>query len=134
MARRRGGVTPRMEKHIDISVLPVTANNSVVDSFQLEGGEEECQIKRIVLSCSEHGTTFGCRVKLGLFQKVPGITDFSDDTVIYSYSFRNQQLINETTTVRVPQGWYIGILMTNNDPALDADTSRLIQLNYLSLG
>ena len=125
-----------MEKHVSTrSTIALPGGATNVHSFDLEGGEEECQVKRIVLSATEHGSLYGITLKVGLFQKQPTtLADFSDDTIIYSYTYRNQQLLNETTTVRVPQGWFIGILMINNDPANAADASCNLQLNYLSLG
>ena len=125
-----------MEKHVVTrSVINIAAGGTDVHSFVLEGGEEECQIKRIVLSGTELTSEYGVTLKVGLFQKQPtALADFSDDTIIYSYTYRNQQLLNETTTVRVPQGWYIGTLLVNNDPANIAKCSVNLQLNYLSLG
>ena len=125
-----------MEKYVETrSTINIAAGGSNVDSFVLEGGEEECQIKRIVLSATELTSEYGCTIKVGLFQKQPtALADFTSDTVIYSFTYRNQQLLNETTTVRVPQGWFIGTLMINNDPANIAKTSVNLQLNYLSLG
>ena len=125
-----------MEKHLQTrSTITIPGGGTDVTAFTLEGGEEECQIKRIVLSATELSSEFGVTCKVGLFQKQPTtLADFSDDTIIYSMTYRNQQLINETTTVRVPQGWFIGTLLINNDPVNSAKASCNLQLNYLSLG
>ena len=125
-----------MEKNVSTrSTITITGGGTDVHSLTLEGGEEECQIKRIVLSATELSSEYGVTCKVGLFQKQPtALADFSSDTIIYSMTYRNQQLINETTTVRVPQGWYIGTLLINNDPVNAAKVSVNLQLNYLSLG
>ena len=125
-----------MEKHVNKQpIIQLVAGGSSIDSWVLENGEEECQIKRLVISSSEHGSEFGCQLSLGLFQKQPSSAgDFTQDTIIYTYTFRNQQLVNETTTIRVPQGWYLATLMVNNDPVNASDASAVVQVNYLSLG
>ena len=129
----RARIHKRMEKKIHtLPSISFAAGGESVDSFQLENGEEECQIKRIVLSTTIDGNSG--LVKIGLFQKQPTASaDFSDDTIIYSYVWRNQQLLNETTTVRVPQGWYIGVYLRNFPGPTAQDISCNLQLNYLSL-
>ena len=129
----RARIHKRMEKEIyTLPSINFLSGGDSVDSFQLEGGEEECQIKRIVLSTTIDGGSG--LVKIGLFQKQPTTNaDFSDDTIIYSYTWRNQQLLNETTTVRVPQGWYIGVYLLNFAGGAAQHISCNLQLNYLSL-
>ena len=129
----RARIHKRMEKEIfTLPSVSFVSGGDSVSSFQLEGGEEECQIKRIVLSTTITG--WSGLVKIGLFQKQPsGSIDFSDDTIIYSYVWRNQQLLNETTTVRVPQGWYIGVYILNFPGGSTEEISCNLQLNYLSL-
>ena len=132
MASRRK-IYSRMEKHIEfLPTVGFLANGHSISAFQLENGEEECQVKRIVLSvCTE---LLPIQVKLGLFQKLPTSPgDFTDDTVIYSYVTRNQWVLNETTTVRVPQGWYLAVQLLNANGA-GQDASMNCQVNYLSLG
>ena len=125
-----------MEKHVNNQpTVSLPAAGSAIDSWTLENGEEECQVKRLVISSTELGSEHGVTVSLGLFQKQPStVGDFSQDTIIYTYTFRNQQLINETTTIRVPQGWFLATLMRNNDPVNTAEASAVVQVNYLSLG
>ena len=129
----RARIHKRMEKKVyNVPSTNFPSGVNTVTSFQLEGGEEECQIKRIVLSTTIDGGSG--QVKIGLFQKQPSSSsDFSDDTIIYSYVWRNQQLLNETTTVRVPQGWYIGVYLRNFPGPTAQDISCNLQLNYLSL-
>ena len=124
-----------MEKSITPGYLALASGSNQIATWQLEGGLEECQIKRIVFSGNELGSEYGVTMKLGLFQKAPSTTaDFTDDTVIYAMSFRNQQLINETTTVRVPQGWHIGLWIQNNPGGtLPCTIGTSIQLNYLNM-
>ena len=122
-----------MEKHINQSATLIAAGAHYLSVFQLEGGEEECQIKRLVLSASELNSDFGGKLTLGLFQKTPTIADFTDDVIIYTFAYRNQALLNETTTVRVPQGWFIGLL-TENAGTTPGNFQSSVQINYLSLG
>ena len=120
-----------MEHHINPQVanlVPPGGNNLSV--IQLEGGDEECQIKRIVFS----GATTGAHVsfQIGLFQDVPVAADFASNNgsaVFYAAVGAQQVLINETTTIRVPRDWYIGILGTNLG-VVATDISIFTQLNY----
>ena len=66
----RARIHKRMEKEIyTLPSINFLSGGDSVDSFQLEGGEEECQIKRIVLSTTIDGGSG--LVKIGLFQKQP---------------------------------------------------------------
>ena len=102
----------RMEKKVlsDTEIIPALLDTSPGHLFQLEGGLEECQIKRIVFSGSNRdGSDNDCiSLKFGLVQD--NTPDFNlEDIVIYSMLVTNNavSLINETTTVRVPRGWYL---------------------------
>ena len=97
--------------------------------MQLEGGDEECQIKRIVLSTASNNQ---CQVKLGLFQDVPTIGSFSDDKAIYSTVGNASAIgiINETTTVRVPRDWHLAVMV---DSIANVAFMVNLQLNYLVL-
>ena len=133
MAGRRK-IYSRMEKHIEyLQPISFAPGGESISAWQLENGEEECQVKRIVLSAT--AATDAIQVKIGLFQKLPTAgSDFSDDTVIYSFAMRNQMLINETTTVRVPQGWFLAVLLLNPASSNAQEISFNCQINYLSLG
>ena len=135
MARGRGHYEPikRMNKHLlDAGVLSHATPGSNVTVTQLEMGEEECQIKRLVISFTTDAAA--AYLKVGLFQKPPAAADFTDDTIIYSLIGKNQVWLNETTTVRVPQGWYIGILTENPAQSPIQEIGALVQINYLSMG
>ena len=137
MARNR--TYTRMEKHIHSSAQTGTAGSeSIIGSFQLESGDEECQIKRLVLSCTKMaGSAPGpAQLRFGLYQEQPtNVSDFSDDATIYSYLFESgaPQILNETTTVRVPRGWYLGYILTNKiavQPSEELQTVVNFQCNY----
>ena len=137
---RRGRVSTRMEKFVasdsNTIVGAIDPNNSTPSLFQLEDGDEECQIKRIVLSATGADADDFSVVKLGLFQEVPGLADLDlESAVIYSCIVTNNavSLINETTTVRVPRGWHLAVWAYSHDTVGVADTVRLdfnLQLNY----
>ena len=119
-----------MEKSHTESTGSTTPGSPSLFTFQLENGEEECQVKRIVLSGA--GNNQGI-VKLGLFQDTPTVTSFSDDKIIYSMAINSGAvgLINETTTVRVPRDWHLAIMVSSNTANLDFTINT--QLNYLVL-
>ena len=128
-----------MEKHIHFSVQQGTAGSeNIIGSFQLESGDEECQIKRLVLSAGKNpGSAPGAmQLRFGLYQEQPtNVSDFSDDATIYSFlaDGGTPQILNETTTVRVPRGWYLGYCITNAiavQPAEQLSTVVNLQCNY----
>ena len=129
MARARRAVG-RMEKFQNSVVRSVSAGSTVIDTFQLDGGEVEAQVKRIMLSFGADPGSNLCTFVLGLFQKVPTTAgDFDDETCVISGAIGNQCWHNETITMRVPKDWYIGLLITNLSSA-NADLTRNLQLNY----
>ena len=132
MARGRRTYT-RMEKSIQEN-FGSTPSPTGADfwSYQLEGGQEECQIKRIVASLAISSSSELAQFKLGLFQDAPSsAADFTDDKIIYSFAATTgQQMINETTTVRVPRGWHIGALVFG---VTTTSYFSNVQLNYLVL-
>ena len=116
MARgRRAYIQTRMEHKFVQHVNPVGPIPAfVVHTFQLEGGDEECQVKRLILSMATGGVN--CVIKWGLFQEAPATeTDFTDETLFAAFAGSSQQLIDRSTTMRVPRGWHIGILVMNKD-------------------
>ena len=103
-----------MEHKIVINGSPLPAGGTTVYSFQLESGDEECQVKRLVLSASMPGVQ--ASVKWGLFQEQPAApADFTDETLFAGAVAASQFLIDRTTTMRVPRGWWIGVLVQNLD-------------------
>ena len=110
----------------------------LIESFQLENGTEECQIKRIFLTAASDAT------HNGLYQVVFAIADesfsssgdFSDNRKITSGVMGPGQRFewNETQTIRVPRGYYLGILIdgasgnTGNEKVWS-----YAQVNYLVL-
>jgi len=119
-----------MEKFQNSVVANIPAGNFDISTFQLDGGEVEAQVKRIMISFGTGPGSQLCTFQLGLFQKLPGAaTDFDNETVVLSGAIGNQFQHNETITMRVPKDWYIGVLITNLG-ATDADLTRNLQLNY----
>ena len=95
--------------------------------FQLDSGEVEAQVKRIM--CSFSGSS-GCIYRLGLFQVTPTLADFDlDEAIVISGAIGNQYAHNETITMRVPKGWFIGIKIHNFNAAPN-DMCLSLQLNY----
>ena len=129
MARRGYSTQTRMEKHIDIQNIPnIVAGSNFIHSFDLEGGEEECQIKRIVLSTSANGNH---SVEWGLFQEPsPVSADFTGKTSICAFTARAQGMVDRTTTIRVPRGWTLGVKFTNIEPAAAYGAGICTNLHY----
>ena len=131
MARGRRAYT-RMEKNIVQLPGTTAAASADIYTFNLEGGEEECQIKRI---CWSTAANHQCVLKLGLFQDLPTVIgDFTDDKIIYATVGNTGAvgIINETTTVRVPRNWTLAIAVINTGGAA-VDYNTVCQLNYLVL-
>ena len=125
----------RMQKHVQtnapaVAMAPGAFN--VVD-FQLEGGEEECQIKRIVLSSASTSGIY--HVKFALAdEQFSTLADFTDTRTIYAIRGTGPQLVNETTTIRVNRGDHLGILLDQSGVnSGNANAAATLQLNYLVL-
>ena len=103
----------------------------IVQSLQPEGGSEEVQVKRIMLSAARYAGGTSATFKLGLFQFAPTIANFNeDDAIVISGAIGNQFNHNETITMRVPEGWYVALLMEQLDPAGNTELTYSLQLNY----
>ena len=130
MARARRAVS-RMEKRQINGVNNVPSGNSVIHTIQLDGGEVEAQVKRIMLSFGEYGAAKSAAFKLGLFQFSPSITDFNEDeAIVLSGAIGNQFNHNDTITMRVPKDWYIALLLEQLDPANTSELTWSAQFNY----
>ena len=102
----------------------------IVQSLQLDGGEVEAQVKRIMMSFAESGGK-SCAFKLGLFQFAPTVANFNEDeAIVLSGAIGNQFSHNETITMRVPKDWYLGLLLEQLDPAGISDITYSMQFNY----
>ena len=125
MARTR--ITSRMEKFVYQNQHTVPAGGAFFTSWQLDQGEVEAQVKRIM--CSFLGNS-GCQYSLGLFQVLPALADFDiDEAIVISGAIGNQYAHNETITMRVPKGWYVGLKIHNWNAATNPMVTSL-QLNY----
>ncbi len=127
MARTR--ISSRMEKFSYQNSHNVAATGDFFTSWQLDSGEVEAQVKRIMLSIAEAGGK-ACTYQLGLFQFAPALASFNEDeAIVLSGAVGNQYAHNETITMRVPKDWYIGLKIHNFHTApVDAVVS--LQLNY----
>ena len=125
----------RMQKHVK-SNAPASAMApgavNVID-YQLEGGEEECQIKRIVLSAASTSGVY--LVKFALAdEQFTSSSDFTDTRTIYAVRGTGPQIVNETTTIRVNRGDHLGILLSQSSVnSGNANAAATLQLNYLVL-
>ncbi len=115
MARGRGAyIQTRMEHVSHAHTSPLAAGATVVYNFQLESGDEECQVKRLVLSAGMPGVI--AKISWGLFQEQPTLpADFTNEALFAVAVAASQFLLDRTTTMRVPRGWWIGVLVQNVD-------------------
>ena len=128
MARGRRTVS-RMEKLWSAGPTTVASGSSEILTYQLDGGEVEAQVKRIMLSFGVESGKL-CNFNLGLFQKEPtALSAFDDETTVISGAIGNQFAHNETITMRVPKDWWIALAIINNG-ASSAQLTRSLQLNY----
>ena len=121
-----------MEKFVQFQPLPnIPPGGNQVYSFQLEGGDEECQIKRLVLSGACHAN---CTIEWALFQEPsPVSADFTSEPNIAAFALASQNMIDRTTTIRVPRGWTLGFKIINQDiMATTALISTVLHYKVLS--
>ena len=132
MARSRNRVSSRMEKFVEQGLKAVAPGNDQILAFQLDGGEVEAQVKRIMVSFGAEGLTKLGAYKLGLFQFEPTTTAHfdEDEAIVLSGALGNQFAHNDTITMRVPKDWYIGLQIVNFDGAQTLNTTYNLQLNY----
>ena len=133
MARGRRTVS-RMEKQVvngRQSGVGGATPAIIVQSIQLDGGEVEAQVKRIMLSLATDSGSKSAAFKLGLFQFTPTVANFNEDeAIVLSGAIGNQFAHNETITMRVPKDWYVALLLEQLDPGGSSDLTYSLQLNY----
>ena len=131
MARARRTVS-RMEKFVHQALTTTAGGSNTILSFQLDQGEVEAQVKRIMISFGAAGATKLAGFKLGLFQFQPTASSQfdEDETCVLSGAIGNQFVHNDTITMRVPKDWYIGVMIVNYDGATAFDSVMNLQLNY----
>ena len=133
MARGRRTVS-RMEKQVVNGRQTGLGGGSpaiIVQAIQLDSGEVEAQVKRIMFSASNDSGQRSTAFKLGLFQFTPTIANFNEDeAIVISGAIGTQCWHNETITMRVPKDWYIGLLLEQLDPGGTSDVTYNLQLNY----
>ena len=130
MARGRRTAS-RMEKSVQNGTVNLSgAAPTTIVQVQLDGGEVEAQVKRIMFSAASITGLSGA-FKLGLFQFAPSIGDFNqDEAVVISGVIGNHFQHNETITMRVPKDWYVAVLFEQLDPAAVVALTYNLQLNY----
>ena len=107
------------------------ANPTALIPIQLDGGEVEAQVKRIMLSAAADSGTKSVAFKLGLFQFNPTVANFNEDeAIVLSGAIGNQFAHNETITMRVPKDWYIGLLLEQLDLSSTTSITFSMQFNY----
>ena len=121
--------TSRMEKFVAQAEDTVAPAGNFIISHQLDQGEVEAQVKRIMFSASE-SVARKCTFKIGLFQFAPSASNFNEDeAIVISGAIGNQCWHNETITMRVPKDWYIGVQLINFDSS-PVPVVHSLQLNY----
>jgi hypothetical protein len=110
----------------------------LIESFQLENGTEECQIKRIFMTAVSDGTHSGIyQVAFAIADEAfLASSDFTDNRKICSGVIGPGQGFawNETQTIRVPRGYYLGILIDGSSGNSGNEKVRTFaQVNYLVL-
>ena len=110
---RYGNYTPqtRMEKSSVIHAGTLAAGASSEIQFQLEGGDEENQVKRLIISAG------GDRVwTYSLFLADEAMSGSQPvDRLVAQFCGLGNQVIDRTTTMRVPRGWHLLARVTNLD-------------------
>ena len=120
-----------MEKFVEQSQSTIAAGASLVFPYQLDGGEVEAQVKRIMFSAGESGISRSAVFKIGLFQFSPTAGNFNEpEAIVISGALGNQFNHNETITMRVPKDYFIGLIITNQSNADVAVINYSLQMNY----
>ena len=110
----------------------------LIQDFQLEGGAEECQIKRIFMTACSDGTHQGTyAVMIAIADEAfTAVADFTDNRKICAgvYGPGTGFVWNETQTIRVPRGYHLGILLGGSTGNTGNEKVRAYtQVNYLVL-
>ena len=127
MARTR--ISSRMEKFSYQNSHTVPATGDFFTSWQLDQGEVEAQVKRIMLSFSSDSTKL-VAYQLGLFQFTPDLAAFNEDeAIVLSGVIGEQYAHNETITMRVPKDWWVGVKI-HNWAANPSNVALSLQMNY----
>ena len=128
----------RMNKYLQLQNASVSSGEDI-SSFQLQGGAEECQLKRIFMTSSSDGTHHNLyRIAIALADE-PFTTsgDFLPSRIIAQYiqGPGGAPFWNETQTIRVPRGMYLGLLIDGSANNVNPEEVWVnAQINYLVLG
>ena len=129
----------RMNKHVESDYQQISTGE-FINSFNIEGGAEEIQLKRIVLTAISDGTQNNLyTVQLALSDEAfTSSADFIGNRQIFwgVFGAGTQFMWNETQTIRVPREHFLGIRI---DGAAGNSGSPeycrvATQINYLVLG
>ena len=110
---RYGKYTPqtRMEKTAVLHGGTLAPGATSEIQFQLEGGDEECQVKRLILSAGgDHIWSYS------LYLSDEAMTGAQPiDRLVAQFGGLSGQIIDRTTTMRVPRGFHLLAILTNVD-------------------
>ncbi len=112
MARGRGYISTRMEKTEQTTIGAAAAIGplAVLETpFQLEGGDEECQIKRLHLSLA---CDRACQVELYLGDEAMAGPQ-PIQRLLVNFVGTNSMQLDRTTAIRVPRDWHLLARITN---------------------
>ena len=127
----------RMNKHREAVSTHLSSGESIT-SFQIENGAEELQLKRIFATAVSDGTSNNLYRMDFAISDEPFVAqaDFSDTRIVFTGAYGPGQgfVWNETQTIRIPRGYYLGIFidgMSTNGPSEHGLAN--VQINYLVL-
>ena len=127
----------RMNKHRESLQYDMSSGDNI-QSFQIENGAEELQLKRIFTTATTDGTHSGVyRIDFALSDEQFNLkADFSDTRLVWSGVFGPGVgfVWNETQTIRVPRGYHLGVLIDGSSGNTGAEQIWAnVQVNYLVL-
>ena len=129
----------RMNKHVESDYQQISTGE-FINSFQIESGAEEVQLKRILLTATADGKQDSLyTVQFALSDEAfASSADFTASRQIFwgTFGAGTQFMWNETQTIRVPREHHLGIRIDGS--AANSGTPEYCrvatQVNYLVLG
>ena len=137
MARRQQTYT-RMEKiEQQITAVGLAAGASLEQQWQIEGGDEEVQVKRITFSAGLAGLTFASTLpyRLRVWLADEAMTGVQpDDRLVVSLNGAGSLLLDRVTTMRVRRGDHMMMRLDNlsTNEAADGGATALLHYKVLS--
>ena len=130
MAHYGARVSTRMEKIEGTSTALAVASFATLElPFQLEGGDEECQVKRLILSAGG-STNFQYELYLG-DEAMTGSQPIQ--RLVAVFVGNGSAMVDRTTTMRVPRDWHLLARITNlGSGAADLAAQTVLHYKVLS--